>query len=527
MSRFSFVLVAGFVLLATWGYADSRPPLRSAHAETDAVRTAPPKAPADAKPVLSRFSDLRVGQRKKLEAMLTREVQQTVNKMGRLDGQKISVSVYAKVNQEKDKVDLYFDIGFLPKINGGEWEDQSGEIDNLLYYLLSDHFVFRGTRFLFDGKEIEYYYPDPAIKREKKVLGPIGRKTETPLVVVSPGHGWYYNYEKNAWALQRDPYNGVTEDLLTPAYADELAGLLTARSQVSVENDVRSHRQDMFPRAQKPWNQMAARYNLQDRFPLNLDICCSFRNKPDYPLKEYDNDIRSRPLLANHLNASALISLHSNAFTDPAVRGTRVYVYAGRADSTELATKILCSMKEEIHANSMYADFPVGSSPSEYNHGENRLAQMPSVIVETAFHTNPQDAAALLDPAFRLAAMKGVEKGYRLFRDNKPCAPLAITAVPNAQGPHKTDIPITVYFSGNPQFPINVKTTTIACPAGWTCINYSTNFSQETSSPVTFNVRCDAPSNIPTATFGVRTVITDADGVVSNSFDHQYTCQKP
>ena len=525
MSRFSLALMAGFVLLATWGYADSRPPLRSTRVE--AARIAPPKAPADAKPALSHFSDLRVGQRKKLEAMLTREVQQTVNKMGRLDGQKRNVSVYAKVDQEKDKVYLYFDIGFLPKINGGEWEDQSGAIDNLLYYLLSDHFVFRGTRFLFDGKEIEYYYPDPTIKGEKKVLGPIGRKTETPLVVVSPGHGWYYNYEKNAWALQRDPYNGVTEDLLTPVYADELAGLLAARSLVSVENDVRSHRQDMFPRAQKPWNQMAARYNLQDRFPLNLDICCSFRNKSDYPLKEYDNDIRSRPLLANHLNASALISLHSNAFTDPAVRGTRVYVYAGRADSTELATKILCSMKEEIHANSMYADFPVGSSPSDGDHGENRLAQMPSVIVETAFHTNPQDAAALLDPAFRLAAMKGVEKGYRLFRDNKPCVPLAITAIPNAQGPHKTNIPISVYFSGNPQFPINVQTTTIVCPSNWTCINYSTNFSQETASPVTFNVRCDAPSNIPTATFGVRTVITDADGVVSNAFDHQYTCQKP
>ena len=61
---------------------------------------------------------------------------------------------------------------------------------------------------------------------------------------------------------------------------------------------------------------------------------------------------------------------------------------------------------------------------------------MPSIIVETAFHTNPDDAKALQDPVFRLASMKGVEKGYRLWASGKTCEPLALHPVPD------TDVPI-------------------------------------------------------------------------------------
>jgi N-acetylmuramoyl-L-alanine amidase len=62
-------------------------------------------------------------------------------------------------------------------------------------------------------------------------------------------------------------------------------------------------------------------------------------------------------------------------------------------------------MKELIQAQEPYRDYLVVSEPGQDNFGETRVAKMPSVIVESGFHTNASDALALQDPVFRTAAM--------------------------------------------------------------------------------------------------------------------------
>lgn len=65
---------------------------------------------------------------------------------------------------------------------------------------------------------------------------------------------------------------------------------------------------------------MAARYNLQEILPGQPEIWNSLPTAT-HDLREYDEDIRSRPLYANHLNATGLISVHTNGFeSDPRVR---------------------------------------------------------------------------------------------------------------------------------------------------------------------------------------------------------------
>ncbi|MGO4778447.1 N-acetylmuramoyl-L-alanine amidase, partial [Lysobacter sp. 2RAB21] len=136
-------------------------------------------------------------------------------------------------------------------------------------------------------------------------------------------------------------------------------------------------------------------------------------------MREQNEDIRSRPLYANYLSASKLIHIHTNGPSATAT-GPRVLYYPGRTVDQQLATSILCGMKETIHALPAYANFTVPAAPTPSDgEGETRLAAMPSVIVEVAFHSNPTDAAALKDPAFRTAAMKGVEKGYRIHTQGK------------------------------------------------------------------------------------------------------------
>lgn len=126
-----------------------------------------------------------------------------------------------------------------------------------------------------------------------------------------------------------------------------------------------------------------------------------------------------------------MISLHTNAAPDSATaltaRGTQVFYAAGQAEGLALASSIACYMKEIIHARPGYQNWTMRETrPDQY--AEN-TGSMPSALVEIAFHTNPDDALALQDPRFRTASMKGVEKGYRMWREGKPCDPPSIASV--------------------------------------------------------------------------------------------------
>ncbi len=487
------------------------------------IPSANPQQSTHAQPVpMSRLSNRH---RQQLEVMLTEEVQQLVNRQKRIEGQGRDVTAKVNFDVRRSKVVVNLSRSYLPSGNGAEWEDLTRAISNLIYDLLEEDLTYRELDILIGGKSIIEYYPDEVpIVNQKSARQPL---QETPTVVVAAGHGVYFHYGFLDWRAQRDPSNGIIEDFLTPSYASQLTTWLHQRSQVMVRNDVRSSSLELHGRSQRPWVEMAARYHLRDEYPNNLEICCSLPNADDN-LRERDEDIRSRPLYANHVGANTLIHLHSNASENATSRGARVYVQPDRAIDYALATSILCSMREVVQAQPAYATFPVAAAPHVENLGENRLANMPSIIVETGFHTNPTDAVALQDAVFRTAAMKGVEKGYRLHREGKACQTLRITSIPPSTGPHNTYIPINVHFEGNPQFPVRFDTVTITCPSGgWNCQNYSTTVTGPAPSPLTFSVRCTAPNTQPTATFGVRTIMVDADGVKSAPFDHSFTCARP
>lgn len=471
------------------------------------------------------MSRLSLKQRRELETMLTEEVQKLVNRQKRIRGQERNVTVRVTLDIQRSAVIADFSRNYLPSDNNGGLEEPQREIDNLIYGLLGNDLLYTGTYLLIDGKGILEYYPDkePVIPR-KSSFQPL---QEPSTVVISAGHGLYLDYGSLEWTAQRDPSNGIVEDFVTPPYASELTTWLHQRSQSMVRNDVRSSSLELHGRSQRPWVEIAARYHLRDQYPNNPEIWNSLPTDTGDD-RERKEDIRSRPLYANHVNADTLIHIHTNAFpSDTTVRGARVYVYPGRATDLALASSVLCSMREVIQAQPPYANFPVAAAPHTADLGENRLANMPSILIETAFHTNAADALALQDPVFRTAAMKGVEKGYRLHSQNKPCLPLRITSIPAASGPQNTSIPISVHFEGNPQFPVRLDTVTIACPSGWSCVNYSTPVTAPSPSPIVFNVRCNTSGSIPSAVFGVRTTMVDADGVKSAPFDHSYTCARP
>ena len=147
-------------------------------------------------------------------------------------------------------------------------------------------------------------------------------------------------------------------------------------------------------------------------------------------------------------------------------------------------------MKEVVQGQPAYRNFPVANNLFSGNYGELRLANAPGVIVEVAFHSNPEDAVALQDPVFRLASMRGVEKGYRMHRDNVGCEPFRLTSIPNVSGVYGGDLNVLFHYVGHPNFPLVLDTVNIECPSGWKCSNKWWSYNVHKPSPLSFNFRC-------------------------------------
>lgn len=471
-----------------------------------------------------KMSSLDAKQRAELEKILNQEVQKYIDGIPRVEGQGGTVKVRVTLDPQKSMIIADFSRNFLPKNMGAAWEDQTQLIDNSVYALIGDKIEYGGMKYLIDGQDVIEYFPEEKLLAKAEFST---RQEIVPTVALSAGHGIYYHYSLRAWTAQRDQSNGIVEDFITPQYANELENWLQERSQVTVRNDMRSANLELHEPSLEPWWKVSARYYLQQQLPNNPEIWNSLPNLTDAD-RERQEDIRSRPLFANFIGANTLIHLHTNGFTTALPRGTRAFVQPNREVDFALAEKILCSMRELIQSQSGYGDFPVDAIPGEANHGENRLANMPSVIVETAFHTNPDDALALQDPIFRVASMKGVEKGYRLHREGKPCKTFAALSMITPPVPQNTPHTTTIQFEGNPQFPLRIEETVIACPRGWRCRNGVQTVNQPTASPIVFQVlRCTASRPLPDATFRLRTVMIDADGVKSAPYEHSFTCTRP
>lgn len=412
---------------------------------------------------------------------------------------------------------------------------QIKEIEDSIAFHLGEKYRYSEVRLLIEGRDIYDFYPESRREiehfREQKARRSAERHATATsntvvdtTVMMNPGHGYAYYYgDLNSWELQRPLSNGVQEDFITQNLAADLRDALFARTSAANVFSPRSESQTIYAASGKPWVQMAARYFLKEILPAQTGIWHSRPTDTSKNREEYE-DINSRPYYANYLNVDAMISIHTNASPDSAIRGTAVYYATGDTEGQKLGDRILCSMKETIQALPSYNAFPVRTSAiASTSQGENSLATMPAVIVEAAFHTNPSDAAALKDMAFRAAAMKGVAKGYRIYSEGKSCAPFKIDSIPNVTTAAGTTVQGKTFYSGNPQFPVKRKSTVVSCPTGWSCTGGESTHSSG-ASPLVYSVNCGTVPASGTMRFSVA--LTDADGVKTVPVEYSLTCTK-
>ncbi|RRU22756.1 N-acetylmuramoyl-L-alanine amidase [Stenotrophomonas sp. 278] len=406
--------------------------------------------------------------------------------------------------------------GYRPEPDGDEMFLQELAV-TLRHYAEKAGLPINDVDIQFQGHPLKYYYPE-----ELKVPPRVSSNPENRTAMVSAGHGLVRVHPALNWDYQRPDAFGFREDMITPAYGDALQRLLEERSTMTIHR-ARSRSMELHPDSNRPWEQMSSRYHIKALLPERGDLWNSLPNLVSND-REVKEDIRVRPLYANHLGAGTMISLHTNGNDSSSVRGVEVYYHVDKPQDRALATSVLCGMRELIRAQPGYEDFPVREGANAGNHGENRIGTMPSVLVEIAYHSNPEDSVALQDPVFRTASMKGVEKGVRLFREEKACTPLFLSSIDNITLPPLSSGATAVHFEGNPQFPLTVTLLPAWCSEPGACTPYEYVVTEPSASPVRLKLSCEGSG---TGTAKWKTVMRDADGVTTGSVEHTQTCALP
>jgi N-acetylmuramoyl-L-alanine amidase len=102
------------------------------------------------------------------------------------------------------------------------------------------------------------------------------------------------------------------------------------------------------------------------------------------------SSLRIRVNEANSWGADYFISLHTNASTSPAANGSEALVYSSPSRSASLAEDILEGLTEATGLRNRGVKVRSGLYVL-------RKTQMPAVLVELAFISNPEEAALMRD----------------------------------------------------------------------------------------------------------------------------------
>jgi N-acetylmuramoyl-L-alanine amidase len=253
-------------------------------------------------------------------------------------------------------------------------------------------------RFTIEGLPVDWFLPRAGrLSRQAQSVAGGG------VVLVSPGHGLYWDDALGAWHLQRPRIRGIVEDLVNWDIARYLRDGLFARNV--------NAQMARYPEADEAaglsgsarW-QEAAKYFIQ-ALGAPVDIW-------NFGVDDYARDINARPFYSNWIDAAALISVHNNA---GAQTGTETWYDATNGlegESARLAhvinTHVVSAIRERYNAN--WIDR--GLRACNGCKGENRLATRPAVIVEIAYmDTATPDNDALHDDAFKRIVAEAIADG--------------------------------------------------------------------------------------------------------------------
>jgi N-acetylmuramoyl-L-alanine amidase CwlD len=120
------------------------------------------------------------------------------------------------------------------------------------------------------------------------------------------------------------------------------------------------------------------------------------------------DELQARDDIANKAGARMFVSVHSNSFTTSEQNGTTTYYY--KADSYALA--------EDVHSRLAGVLPTADDGVRKDNFYVIHHASMPAILVETAFLSNPSDAALLKQASFLQKVAVAIADGIEDFAAN-------------------------------------------------------------------------------------------------------------
>lgn len=149
------------------------------------------------------------------------------------------------------------------------------------------------------------------------------------------------------------------------------------------------------------------------------------RDQDTFLDKDMDVDLRLRATLANEARADLLLSIHHNAANDPEANYTTVFYHAtprespaslcaarfllsGLQDALRLESLLNCSLMSD------FAIYPPRQRPRGRTSGGFavlRQAEVPAVLTESSFHSNPLEESRLRDPLYNRREAYGMFLG--------------------------------------------------------------------------------------------------------------------
>lgn len=121
--------------------------------------------------------------------------------------------------------------------------------------------------------------------------------------------------------------------------------------------------------------------------------------------------LAGRAQIANNNNADIFVSIHCDAHTNRSIGGTTTYYYGEVSGQREVRKKLAMTVQEELVKALGLRNIGI----REANFAVLRHTRMPSILVETAFISNPQEEKLLATPEFREKIAEGIFQGIQKY----------------------------------------------------------------------------------------------------------------
>lgn len=122
------------------------------------------------------------------------------------------------------------------------------------------------------------------------------------------------------------------------------------------------------------------------------------------------NELQARVDVGNNANSDIFVSIHCNAFVNPAANGTQTFYYGSSYQGQRLAQSI---QEKMIEANGLR-----NRGISTCNFYVVKHSYMPAVLIETAFITNYDEEALLSDDEWQTTMAKAIAEGINEYFSN-------------------------------------------------------------------------------------------------------------